>query len=252
MSRGSAFFIAIEQPCPADEREGANKATPSGVLLWRRVATDLVEIDQEKPSPEALDRAATYVRRGKVIAIPTDALYTLVADPFNLQAVQQVFTAKGREINRSLPLLVADALMVEELAKAIPESFRILARRFWPGPLTMILPASARVPLRATGNTGRLAVRQSPSLVVQALIERLGHPVIATSANISGSPTCRSGIEVFGMMDGRVDLVLDGGLCSGTGATTIDITEPCWKMIREGVIPEQEIAACLDAEIDSE
>jgi L-threonylcarbamoyladenylate synthase len=212
------------------------------------VATDLVEIDQEQPTPEALDRAAAFIRRGKVVAIPTDALYTLVADPFNLKAIQQVFLAKGREINRSLPMLVADALMVEELAKQVPESFRVLARRFWPGPLTIILPASARVPLRATGNTGRLAVRQSPSKVVQGLIDRLGHPIIATSANISGSPTCRSGIEVFGMMDGRLDLVLDGGLCNGPGATTIDITEPCWKMIREGAISEGDIVACLDAE----
>ena len=220
----------------------------SDVLLWRRVATDLLEIDQEKPSSEALDRAATFVRRGKVVAIPTDALYTLVADPFNLNAVQQVFIAKGREINRSLPILVADALMAEELAKQVPESFHVLARRFWPGPLAMIMTASARVPLRATGNTGRLAVRQSSSAVVGGLVERLGHPLIATSANISGSPTCRSGIEVFGEMDGRVDLVLDGGLCSGPGATTVDITEPCWKMIREGAIAEREIAACLDAE----
>ncbi len=210
------------------------------------MATDLVEIDQEKPSPEALDRAAMFVRRGKVIAIPTDALYTLVADPFNLKAVQQVFIAKGREINRSLPILVSDTMMVEELSKQVPDSFRILARRFWPGPLAMILRASARLPLRATGNTGRLAVRQSSSLVVQGLIDRLGHPLIATSANISGSPTCRSGIEVFGMMDGRVDLVLDGGLCSGPGATTVDITDQSWKLIREGAISEQDLAACLE------
>jgi L-threonylcarbamoyladenylate synthase len=222
------------------------------VILCRTVATDLVEIDQEKPSPAALDRAATFVRRGKVVAIPTDALYTLVADPFNLNAVQRVFIAKGREINRSLPMLVADAMMVEELAKQIPKSFPVLARRFWPGPLALILEASARVPLRATGNTGRLAVRQSPSKVVQGLIDRLAHPLIATSANISGSPTCRSGIEVFGMMDGRVDLVLDGGLCSGPGATTVDITEPCWKLIREGAILEKEIAECLDADTDLE
>lgn len=212
------------------------------------MATDLVEIDQEKPSSDSLDRAALFVRRGKVIGIPTDALYTLVADPFNLKAVQQVFIAKGREINRSLPILVADAMMAEELVKAVPESFHILARRFWPGPLAMILPASARIPLRATGNTGRLAVRHSSSAVVQGLIDRLGHPLIATSANISGSPTCRSGIDVFGMMDGRVDLVLDGGVCSGPGATTVDLTEPVWKMIREGAVSEKEIAACLDSE----
>ena len=100
------------------------------MLLWRTVATDLIEVDQEKPSAEALDRAAVSIRRGKVVAIPTDALYTLVVDPFNLKAVQQVFIAKGREINRSLPMLVADALMAEELAKVVPEGFRVLARRF--------------------------------------------------------------------------------------------------------------------------
>lgn len=218
------------------------------MILWRRVATDLVEIDPEKPSPDAIDRAAIFVRHGKVVAIPTDALYTLVADPFNLNAVQQVFNAKGREINRSLPMLVSDTLMVEELAKLVPEDFWLLARRFWPGALAMILPASARVPLRATGNTGRLAVRQSASPVVQGLIDRLGHPLIATSANISGAPTCRSGIEVFGVMDGRVDLVLDGGLCSGPGATTVDITGDSWKMIREGAISGKDIVACLEAE----
>ena len=77
------------------------------------------------------------------------------------------------------------------------------------------------------------------------LIDLLNQPLIATSANISGQPTCRSGIEVFGMMDGRVDLVLDGGTCAGPGATTVDITEPYWKVIREGAIAEKEIAECL-------
>ena len=92
---------------------------------------------------------------------------------------------------------------------------------------------------------GRLAMRQSRSVVANKLIDVLNQPLIATSANISSRPTCRSGIDVFGMMDGRVDLVLDGGTCAGTGATTVDITEPYWKLIREGAIPEKEIAACL-------
>ena len=90
-----------------------------------------------------------------------------------------------------------------------------------------------------------MALRHSRAKVVEALIARLNQPLIATSANISGHPTCRSGIEVFGMMDGRVDLVLDGGACSGPGATTIDITEPAWKLIRAGVVGEKEIADCL-------
>jgi L-threonylcarbamoyladenylate synthase len=208
------------------------------------VATDLIEIDSNDPSPEAIERAAKAVRQGKLVAIPTDALYTLIADPFNLRAVSQVFFAKGREPNRSLPLLVDSTIMVEELSREISNRFFLLARRFWPGPLTVILPAS-KLPLKVTGNTGRLAVRQSRSEVANRIIAYLGHPIISTSANVSGQPTCSSGIDVFGTMDGRVDLVLDGGVCTGEGASTVDITEPYWRMIKEGAIPEKEIAECL-------
>ena len=130
----------------------------------------------------------------------------LVADPLNLNAVGRVFAAKGREFNRSLPLLISGTYMAEELASELSTRFHILARRFWPGPLTIIIPASAKVPLKVTGNTGRLAVRQSRSRTAQALLDWLDQPLIATSANISGQPTCRSGIDVFGTMDGRVDL----------------------------------------------
>jgi L-threonylcarbamoyladenylate synthase len=209
------------------------------------MATDLVEIDPEKPQPEVLERAAAAVRRGKVVAIPTDALYTLVADPFNLHAVTQVFAAKGREPHRSLPILIGSLLTAEELAGELNNRFYLLARRFWPGPLTIIVPASARIPLKVTGNTGRLALRHSRSGIANKLIEMINQPLISTSANISGHPTCRSGIDVFGMMDGRVDLVLDGGMCGGAGATTIDITEPYWKVIKTGAVEEKEIAECL-------
>ncbi|MDX2151911.1 MAG: L-threonylcarbamoyladenylate synthase [Bryobacteraceae bacterium] len=209
------------------------------------MATDLLEIDPEQPSPEAIERAAAAVRRGEVVAIPSDALYTLVADPFNLAAVGRVFHAKGREAQRSLPLIVSDVLMAEDLVRDLNSRFYMLARRFWPGPLTIIVPASSKVPLKVTGNTGRLGVRQSKSKVANALLEWLQQPLIATSANISGQPTCRSGIETFATMDGRVNLVLDGGLSPGGGSTTVDVTEPYWRMIKEGAISEKEIAEAL-------
>jgi L-threonylcarbamoyladenylate synthase len=209
------------------------------------VATDLIEIDAEQPSPLAIARAARELRKGRVVAIPTDALYTLVADPFNLRAVSRVFAAKGRDFHRSLPLLISDSVMAEELSRELSSRFFLLARRFWPGPLTIIVPASPNVPLKVTGNTGRLALRQSRSAVANALVAKLGQPLISTSANISGQPTCRSGIDVFGTMDGRVDMVLDGGLCSGPGATTVDVTEPEWRLVKAGAIDEKEIADCL-------
>ncbi len=209
------------------------------------VATDLIEIDPKNPAESAIDRAVDAIQRGQVIAVPTESLYTLMGDPMNLQAVTQVFQAKGRESVRSLPLLVADTLMVEDLARELSKRFYVLARKFWPGPLSIILPASSKVPLKVTGNTGRLAVRQSAAVIAQQIVTRMNQPVIATSANISGQPTLTSGIEVFATLDGRVDLVLDGGVCSGAGSSTVDITEPYWRMIREGAIPEKEIAESL-------
>ena len=209
------------------------------------VATDLLEINADSPSEQAIARAAAIVRKGGVVAIPTDALYTLVADPMSLHAVRRVFQAKGRESHRSLPLLVADTLMAEELTTSLTARFHLLARHFWPGPLTVIVPSSSGVPLKVTGNTGRVGLRQPNSPVARKLIEVLGQPIVATSANLSGQPTCRTGIEVFAAMDGSVDLVLDGGLCVGEGATTVDITEPWWRIIKQGAIPESEIHDCL-------
>ena len=200
-----------------------------------------------------MDRAAYEIRRGRVIGVPTDALYVLVADPFNLQAVGKVFASKAREAVRSLPLAVSDVLMAEDLAKELNSRFYILARHFWPGPLTMIVPAAAKVPLKVTGNTGRLAMRQakSPTVInavaLQETMEKMGQPLIATSANLSGKPTISSGIDLFAEMDGSVSLVLDGGLCTGPGSTTIDITEPYWRVIKEGAISEREIAERLQA-----
>jgi L-threonylcarbamoyladenylate synthase len=209
------------------------------------VATDLLEVDPQKPSPEAVTRAVDEITRGRVVGVPTDALYVLVADPLNLHAVGKVFASKGRESVRSLPLAISDMLMAEDLATELTSRFFILARHFWPGPLTMIVPAAAKVPLKVTGNTGRLAMRYAKSPVLNAIIEKCGHPLIATSANISGEPTIQSGIDLFAAMDGRIDLVIDGGACTGPGSTTVDITEPYWRVIKEGAISEKDIAERL-------
>jgi L-threonylcarbamoyladenylate synthase len=209
------------------------------------VATDLIEVDIKNPGDDVVERAARAIERGQVVGIPTEALYVLMADPLNLQAVGRVFQAKGREHVRSLPLLVHDILMAEDLAKELSSRFYILARHFWPGPLTMIVPASAKVPLKVTGNTGRLGLRRVESVLANKIVERVGHALIATSANISGQPTCTNGIELFASMDGRIDLVLDGGVCVGPGATTVDITEPYWRIIKEGVISERDVAERL-------
>ena len=208
--------------------------------------TETIEISREDPDPEALEQAAVAIRAGKVVAIPTETLYVLTADPFSLKAVASVFQAKGRELNRALPILVDSVQMAETYAAPGPsDRFKALSDRFWPGPLTIIVPASSKLPLKVTGNSGRMAVRQSAEPAANRLIAALGTPIIATSANRSGRPTCRSGIEVFGEMDSSVDLILDGGAVAGAGATTVDITEYDWRVIREGAVSPEALEQCL-------
>ncbi len=210
--------------------------------------TEIIEVSRDNPDEAALDKAVEAVRAGKVVAIPTDTLYVLVADPFNLNAIASVFRAKGREMHRALPILVDSVTMAEDYAASpLSARFYLLARRFWPGPLTIITTASRLLPLKVTGNSGRLALRQSGATVPARLLEKLETPLISTSANRSGEPTCRSGIEVFGTMDGRVDLVLEGGLIDGLGATTVDVTEPDWKLIKEGAVTHSQLEDCLEA-----
>lgn len=232
----------------------------------------------EPPEPEKIARAAAAIQRGEVIAIPTDTLYVLVADPFNLSAVSRVYRAKSRPRERSLPMFVASIDQAAEMAVNLPSIFYLLAHRFWPGPLSMIVEAGGRVPLKATGGTRRLSVRQPRSPLAQALLEAIGTPLIATSANISGQSTCWTAEEVnLALGDsvslifaaeipetlphaGRVlmadSLIIDPPgappmpaanfpLPSVRAATTIDLTTPEMTMIREGLISAEELREFL-------
>ena len=102
--------------------------------------TELIEISLDSPAPESLERAAEVIRAGKLVAVPTDSLYVLAADPFSLRAVAAVFDAKGRQLDRSLPILVNSLQMAEDYAATLTSRFYLLARHFWPGPLTIIVP----------------------------------------------------------------------------------------------------------------
>ena len=170
----------------------------------------------------------------------------LVADPFSLKAVTEVFRAKRREPNRSLPVFVTDIEMAEDYSAQLSSNFYLLARRFWPGPLTVFVPSSRKMPLKVTGNTGRLALRQPNAPFPKELLKTVGTPLIETSANVSGSPSCSSGFEVLDTMDGSIGLIVESGTISEEGATTVDITDPQWRVIRSGAVPEAELAECLN------
>jgi L-threonylcarbamoyladenylate synthase len=206
---------------------------------------EVLPIQADYPEEDKIAYAVNTLRRGELIAIPTDTLYALVADPINLAAVGKVFQAKSRAWDRSLPWIVESVEQVVELAQHLPSRFYLLAHRYWPGPLTLIVEAAGTVPLKVTGNTRRLAVRQPSSPIARALLARCGMPLIATSANVSGYPTCASATEVLAMLGNHLSLILDSPVPDQQIATTVDLTVPTWRLIREGAISEEELKEFL-------
>ena len=193
-----------------------------------------------------LELAASYIREGEVVGIPTDTLYGLAADPFNLAAVERVFRVKGRPEAKALPILIASMEQAPILARELPEAFDRMAKAFWPGALTLIVDASDRIPLKVTGNTGRIALRWPHCTPVCKLIETLGGPVTGTSANLSGFPPCSSAAQVLKQMGDRLPLILDAGETGKTlPSTIVDVREEEWRIVREGAISEAEILRAL-------
>src|SRR5207244_6921830 len=176
--------------------------------------------------------------------MPTDTFYGLAADPFNLRAVDRVYEIKSRARHKPLSLLIASTDDAEELAQPLPDEFYALARRYWPGPLTIIVRASSRLPLKVTANTGNVALRVPAAKIPVEVIRAAGVPITATSANISGASECTTADGVRMQLGGRISLIVDGGASPRDIASTIiDMSDPdnC-TILREGAIPETELA----------
>ncbi len=206
----------------------------------------VVKISSEAPEAHTIHYAASLITEGKVVGIPTDTFYGLAADPFNLAAVQEIYRIKGRPETRALPILISAIEQAALLARDIPDAFFKLARKFWPGALTLVLEAADRLPLKVTGNTGRVALRWAKSDVACLLVEAVGSPVTGTSANLSGFPACSNAAQLVKQLGDRLPLILDGGETGATLASTIvDLRGDTWRIIREGAVAESEIAAAL-------
>jgi tRNA threonylcarbamoyl adenosine modification protein (Sua5/YciO/YrdC/YwlC family) len=211
------------------------------------VPAELLKIDARNPDPETLRYAAHFLERGCVVAVPTDTVYGLAADPFNLAAVDEIFRVKGRTEERGLPLLVNSLAQAEILTRSVPQNFVRLASAFWPGALTLIVAASHRVPLKVTANTGRIAVRWPKSPVVEALIAEFDGPLTGTSANLSGQPPCNNADDLFLQLGDRLPLVLDAGQTGASlPSTIVELQGEEWKIARVGGISAAEISALLD------
>src|SRR5580692_3762820 len=207
---------------------------------------ELLKISPESPEEHVVEYAAGFVKRGEVVGIPTDTFYGLSADPFNLAAIEGVFRAKGRPETKALPILVSSIEQAVSMIREVPDVFLILAHKFWPGALTLVVEATHRLPLKVTGNSGRVALRWANSPIVTSLIAAAGGPVTGTSANLSGHPSCSNAVDLAEQLGDRLSLILDSGDTNGTLASTIvRIDRNEWSIVREGAIPNSEIEAAL-------
>jgi len=182
-------------------------------------------------------RGVVYLRQGGVVAFPTDTFYGLGADVFSVDAVMRVFRIKGRRTDIALPVLLADASELCEVAVDLPLCAHELAERFWPGALTLVLKRAPRIPALASGGD-TIGVRVPDHPVPRALVHELGAPVTGTSANPTGHSGATSAEQVRCLLGDTVDYVIDGGRCQGgQPSTVLDLTGATPRVVREGRLP---------------
>jgi len=198
---------------------------------------------KQPPVEKQIELAIAILKKGGIVAFPTDTVYGLGADPFNEQAVDRIYKVKRRPHNLPFPLLLAEKSDLLKVASVVPEIAWQLAERFLPGGLTLVLRKSPWVPGSVTAGGDTVAVRIPNHPVPIALIRGLGTPIVGTSANLSGRSSPVTAEEVREQLGEQVDLIIDGGRCpGGIESTVLDVSSKVPALIREGAIPRAEIA----------
>ncbi len=201
---------------------------------------------------ETAKTAAEIIKNGGLVALPTETVYGLGANGLEAEAVAKIFEAKGRPQDNPLILHVAQGRDMEKFCHSIPREAYLLAEKFWPGPLTMVLPAKEIVPLSTRAGLPTVAVRCPDNAITRQIIELSGVPIAAPSANISGKPSTTTAQHVIHDHAGKIDAVVDGGPCRvGVESTIVDLTEDRPRLLRPGgITPEQLIAVLGDLVVD--
>jgi len=212
-----------------------------------RVRAEILKIQAETPEPTLVKYAAERIQAGHVLGMPTDTFYGLAADPYNLRAVERVYEIKSRLRHKPLSLLIENVDQADEFSRPLPDDFHLLARRFWPGPLTMIVPAASHLPLKVTANTGNVALRVPAAEIPLAVVRSLKIPITATSANLSGAVECTTAEQVRDQLQDRISLIVDGGKSPRSIASTIVFfkEDGSWQILREGAIAASDIVEAL-------
>jgi L-threonylcarbamoyladenylate synthase len=210
------------------------------------------EIENSKATDKRADDfagAVAALRRGEVIVYPTETLYGLGADALDAAAVEKVFQLKGRDPDSPIPVLIADREMLRALVAEVPALAEKLIAAFWPGPLTLVLPARKNLPPPLVNRSGGIGVRISSQPIAARLLEALGRPLTATSANPSGKAPARTVVDAQRYFAGRIEVFIDGGpLTSKSGSTVVEIVGERIKIIRAGDIGESELRRAVRIE----
>jgi L-threonylcarbamoyladenylate synthase len=210
------------------------------------VKTKILRLDPAVVDPGLIADIASVLLKDGVMAYPTETFYGLGAAGFSAKAVPRIYKLKSRDTSKPLSLVASDLDMVREIAGSLTPAFWSLAREFWPGPLTLVLEASPSLPPYLLGPGRSVAVRIPAVAWLRRLAYELSQPVTATSANLSGEKEISSPAEVIALFDGKIELVVDGGLTPGAAPSTLlDVTGPEPHFLREGVIPSDRIRAAL-------
>jgi L-threonylcarbamoyladenylate synthase len=199
-----------------------------------------------KNAAESFEHALAALTRGEVIVFPTETLYGLGADALNSRAVDKVFQLKGRDRHNPIPVLIADPAMLDMVVATIPKIAKALMDTFWPGPLTLVLPARRDIPKPLVNASGGIGVRISSRPIATQLVAGLARPLTATSANPSGREPARTVAEAKGYFSDKIEVFIDGGtLVSKTGSTVAEVLKSKVKIIREGEITASALAQAI-------
>jgi L-threonylcarbamoyladenylate synthase len=198
---------------------------------------EILKPDENISEETVLSRAAEILAQGGVIAYPTETFYGLGADATNEKAIRKIYDLKGRNFNNPISVIIDKEENLYPLADEVPAAALMLMKTFWPGPLTIVFKASGKISPLLTAQTGKIGIRISSHAGATVIAQKLGHPLTATSANLSGAAECSTAIEVARQISDKVDAIVDlGETPGGKGSTIIDITVNPPQILREGVI----------------
>jgi len=207
---------------------------------------NLIAVDARQPAPDIIERAAGLIRQGGVVVIPTTGLYGLAADAGNPEALARIFRIKGRDPGKPILVLIDRVEMLYQVTVEIASPVLQLMNRFWPGGVTFVVPAHARISRQLTGGSDTIGVRRVRHPIAAALVRAAGCPLTGTSANPSGTPGYAAVEGIDPSILEAVDLVLDAGpLAGGPGSTVVDVTGTVPVILREGAVPGAQVLAAF-------